>query len=144
MYCISERLENGAMLKLKINSASLVGAARVCIEEIETEDLVSRLSDPNLVVVDIRDIGEREQNGYIPGSFHAPRGMVEFWVDPDSPYFKPVFGEPKEFVFHCGSGLRSALTVATLQAMGFKASHLREGFATWQAHNGPVEFSQAY
>jgi len=60
-------------------------------------------------------------------------------VDPDSPYFKPIFGEDKRFVFHCASGWRSALTVATLQDMGFEAAHLREGFSTWEAQGGPVE-----
>ena len=66
--------------------------------------------------------------------------MVEFWVDPDSPYFKEVFGQTdKTFLFHCASGWRSALTVATLQDMGFEASHLRDGFSTWEAQGGPVE-----
>lgn len=128
------------MAKLKINSAKMVATARARIDEIETIELINRLDDPNLVVVDIRDVRERQRGGFIPGSMHAPRGMVEFWVDPDSPYFKPAFGEDKEFVFHCASGWRSALTVATLTDMGFKASHLKEGFSTWEAQGGPVEF----
>ena len=67
--------------------------------------------------------------------------LIEFWVDPDSPYFKEVFGqEGKRYVFHCASGWRSALTVATLQDMGFEAAHLKEGFSTWEKHGGPVEF----
>jgi rhodanese-related sulfurtransferase len=68
--------------------------------------------------------------------------MIEFWVDPDSPYFKEVFGEDKTFVFHCASGWRSAITTATLQDMGFDAAHLREGFSTWEKHGGPVEFPE--
>ncbi|MEM9268239.1 MAG: rhodanese-like domain-containing protein [Pseudomonadota bacterium] len=127
------------MRKLNTTSAQMVADARARITEVETADLIARLEDPNLVVVDIRDPRERERSGAIPGAFHAPRGMVEFWVDPDSPYFKPIFGEDKEFVFHCASGWRSALTVATLQDMGFEASHLREGFSTWEAQGGPVE-----
>ena len=127
------------MRKLNTTSAQMVAEARARITEVETADLIARLEDPNLVVVDIRDPRERERSGAIPGAFHAPRGMVEFWVDPDSPYFKPIFGEDKEFVFHCASGWRSALTVATLQDMGFEASHLREGFSTWEAQGGPVE-----
>jgi len=100
------------------------------------------LGDPDVVVVDIRDIRERQRSGFIPGSFHAPRGMIEFWVDPDSPYHKEIFAQDnKTFVFHCASGWRSALTVATLQDMGFKASHLKEGFSTWQEHDGPIEFT---
>ncbi|MEM6465518.1 MAG: rhodanese-like domain-containing protein [Pseudomonadota bacterium] len=127
------------MRKLNTTAAQMVADARARITEVETADLIARLEDPNLVVVDIRDPREQERTGAIPGAFHAPRGMVEFWVDPDSPYFKPIFGEDKEFVFHCASGWRSALTVAMLQDMGFEASHLREGFSTWEAQGGPVE-----
>lgn len=127
------------MPTLKKSSAQLVADARARIEEIETPDLIARRNDPDLVIVDIRDIRERQRSGYIPGSFHAPRGMIEFWVDPDSPYFKDIFGEDKTFVFHCASGWRSALTVATLQDMGFPAAHLKEGFSTWEKHGGPVE-----
>jgi rhodanese-related sulfurtransferase len=125
------------MKPLKKTSAQMVAEARARIEEIETRDLIAMLDDPKLLVVDIRDPRERER-GHIPGSFHAPRGMVEFWIDPDSPYFKPVFGEDRRFVFHCASGWRSALTVSTLQDMGFDAAHLREGFSTWEAQGGPV------
>ena len=126
------------MPRLKLSSADLVAVARARIKEVETADLIASMGDPDLVIVDIRDIRER-QRGYIPGSFHAPRGMVEFWVDPDSPYFKPIFSEEKRFVFHCASGWRSALTVATLSDMGFDAAHLREGFSSWTAMGGPVE-----
>lgn len=127
------------MKTLKISSAAMVAAARARIIEVETPDLIARLGDPDLVIVDIRDIRERQRSGFIPGSVHAPRGMVEFWVDPESPYFKEVFGQDKTFVFHCASGWRSALTVATLQDMGFEAAHLREGFSTWAAQGGPVD-----
>ncbi len=119
----------------------MVAEARARIEEVETPDLIAMVDDPNVVIVDIRDPRERER-GHIPGSFHAPRGMVEFWVDPDSPYHKPIFSEDKKFVFHCASGWRSALTVATLQDMGFEAAHLREGFSTWAEQGGPVERSE--
>ncbi|MEM7732395.1 MAG: rhodanese-like domain-containing protein [Pseudomonadota bacterium] len=128
------------MPNLKITAADMVAAARARIEEIETEDLIAMVDDPNVVIVDIRDIRERQRTGYIPGSVHAPRGMIEFWVDPDSPYFKEVFGQDdKTYVFHCASGWRSSLTVATLQDMGFKAAHLKEGFSTWEKHGGPIE-----
>ena len=130
------------MAKLKTPAADMVAAARADIREIETPDLIAMLEDPNLVVVDIRDVRERQRSGFIPGSFHAPRGMIEFWIDPDSPYFKPIFGEDKQFVFHCASGWRSALTVQTLQNMGFDAAHLREGFSTWATQGGPVERAQ--
>ncbi|ABD55216.1 rhodanese-like domain-containing protein [Jannaschia sp. CCS1] len=125
-------------MSLKITAAQMVAEARARIEEVETPDLIAQLTDPDVIVVDIRDIRER-QKGLIPGSVHAPRGMIEFWVDTDSPYHKPVFAqEGKRYVFHCASGWRSALTVATLQDMGFAAAHLREGFSTWEAQGGPV------
>ena len=128
------------MTKLKISSADMVAAARARITEVETADLIAQMDDPNVVIVDIRDPRERTRTGAIPGAVHAPRGMVEFWVDPDSPYHKPVFAqEGKRYVFHCASGWRSALTVATLQDMGFEAAHLRTGFSGWQADGGPIE-----
>ena len=127
------------MAKLKTSAAQLVAAARARIKEVETKDAIAMLDDPDVVIVDIRDVRERERGGFIPGSFHCPRGMAEFWVDPESPYFKDIFGQDKTFLFHCASGWRSALTVATLQDMGFDAAHLREGFSTWEAQGGPVE-----
>ena len=127
------------MKPLKINSAQMVADARSRITEIETDDLISRLNDTDVVVIDIRDVRERKRSGFIPGSVHAPRGMIEFWVDPDSPYHKEVFAQDKQYIFHCASGWRSALTVATLQDMGFAASHLKEGFSTWAEKGGPVE-----
>lgn len=127
------------MSPLKTTSAQMVADARARIEEIETKDLIAMVEDPDVVIVDIRDVRERQRSGFIPGSFHAPRGMIEFWVDPQSPYFKEIFGQDKRFVFHCASGWRSALTTATLQDMGFEASHLKEGFSTWAEQGGPVE-----
>jgi rhodanese-related sulfurtransferase len=127
-------------MALKMTAADMVASARARIREVETPDAIKMVDDPDVVIVDIRDVRERQRSGYIPGSVHAPRGLIEFWVDPDSPYFKEVFGQPdKSYLFHCASGWRSALTVATLQDMGFDAAHLREGFSTWQAQGGPVE-----
>ncbi len=131
------------MAKLKMTSGDMVHAARARITEIETPDLIAKLDDPNVVIVDIRDIRELQRTGTIPGAIHAPRGMIEFWVDPDSPYHKDIFAqEGKSYVFHCASGWRSALTVATLNDMGFDAAHLREGFSTWEAQGGPVDTSK--
>ncbi|MEL6167826.1 MAG: rhodanese-like domain-containing protein [Pseudomonadota bacterium] len=127
------------MPELRKTSAQMVAEARARIDEIVAEDLIARANDPDLVIVDIRDIRERQRSGFIHGSVHAPRGMVEFWVDPESPYFKDVFGQEKTFVFHCASGWRSALTVATLTDMGFAAAHLKDGFTSWVAAGGPVE-----
>ena len=128
------------MAKLKKSAAQMVQDARDRIEEIETEDLIKMVDNSDVVVVDIRDVRERQRSGFIPGSFHAPRGMIEFWVDPDSPYHKDIFAqEGKTYVFHCASGWRSALTVAMLQDMGFKAAHWKEGFSSWEKLGGPVE-----
>jgi len=128
------------MAELKTTVADMVAAARARIKEVETSDLIAMLDDPDVVIVDLRDIRERQRGGYIPGAFHAPRGMIEFWVDPTSPYYKDIFGQQdKTFVFHCASGWRSALTVATLNDMGFDCAHLREGFSAWEPAGGPVE-----
>ena len=125
---------------LKITAQDMVSSARARIEEIDTETLIGMHDDPDVVIVDIRDIRERQRTGAIPGSVHAPRGMLEFWVDPNSPYFKDVFGQDgKKYVFHCASGWRSALSVATLQDMGFDAAHLKDGFTSWAEHDGPIE-----
>ena len=126
------------MVKLRQTAAGMVAEARARIKEMSAEELKAEFASDDVVVVDIRDIRERERSGFIPGSFHAPRGMVEFWVDPDSPYFKQIFGQEKRYVFYCASGWRSALTVATLQDMGFEASHLECGFTGWQKQGGPV------
>ena len=130
------------MPPLKTSSRELVEAARTRIKEVETGAALTMIDDPNVVIVDIRDVRERERFGFIPGSFHCPRGMAEFWVDPQSPYFKEIFGQEKTFVFHCASGWRSALTVATLTDMGFEAAHLKHGFADWQQQGGPVVFPE--
>ncbi len=128
---------------MKTTAEQMVANARARIEEVETKDLIEMINDPNVVIVDIRDVRERQRSGFIPGSFHAPRGMIEFWVDPDSPYHKDIFAlDGKKYVFHCASGWRSALTVATLQDMGFEAAHLKEGFSTWADAGGPVDFPE--
>jgi rhodanese-related sulfurtransferase len=127
------------MQKLKTSAADMVAKARARITEIETAAAINMVGRDDVVIVDLRDVRERERSGFIPDSFHCPRGMVEFWVDPDSPYFKDVFAQDKAFVFHCASGWRSALTVATLNDMGFACAHLREGFSTWEAQGGPVK-----
>ena len=96
--------------------------------------------DFDVLFVDLRDPRELEREGLIPGSFHAPRGMLEFWIDPASPYHKPVFGEDKRFVFFCAGGWRSALAAHAAQRMGLKpVAHIRGGFSAWRKANGPLE-----
>jgi len=125
---------------LKLTVAQMVADARGRIEEIEAADAIALLGDPDVVIVDLRDVRERQRGGFIPGSFHCPRGMAEFWVDPQSPYYKDIFGRDAKFIFHCASGWRSAITVDTLQRMGFdNIAHIRDGFTSWQAAGGPVE-----
>ena len=126
------------MKKLNITSAQLVARAKQQIKEVSSSEAIGLYKTSDVVIVDIRDIRERQREGFIPDSIHAPRGMIEFWVDPDSPYFKDIFGESKRFIFHCASGWRSALTVATLQEMGFDAEHIEDGFKGWVSNGGPV------
>jgi len=102
--------------------------------------------DAGLQVVDIRDVRELEREGTVPGALHAPRGMLEFWVDPDSPYYKPAFGdESKEFVLFCGAGWRSALATKALQDMGMtKLAHIDGGFTEWAKQGAPTETLEAH
>jgi len=127
------------MPKLKKGVMQLVEEARVGIEEVEAVDAIKEAQDPDTLVIDIRDVRERKRDGYIPGSFHCPRGMVEFWVDPDSPYFKSVFDEKKRFLFHCAADWRSALTVQTVTRMGMEnAAHIKGGLKGWREAGGPT------
>jgi rhodanese-related sulfurtransferase len=98
------------------------------------------MSDPNIVFVDLRDPRELEREGMVPNAFHATRGMLEFWIDPESPYYKPIFGdETKHFVLYCGGGWRSALAAVTMQDMGLtNVSHIDGGFAAWKEAGAPV------
>ena len=127
------------MPDLKINAATLVEQARARITELSAEELMAHGNDDKLVIIDIRDIRERQRSGFIPNSHHAPRGMLEFWIDPQSPYFKPLFGqEDADYVFYCASGWRSALAVAALQDMGFACAHITDGFTSWVDAGGSV------
>ena len=125
---------------MKIGYEQLIEAAEREIETLAPADALSLMDDPTAQLVDLRDIRELGREGKIPGSFHAPRGMLEFWVDPDSPYFQPLFGETKRFVFYCKSGWRSALATQTVQRMGLEnVCHIGGGFDAWREAGGPVE-----
>ncbi len=118
----------------------LIAKAREKIITLTQEEAAAKLEDPAVVFVDIRDFRELKREGKIPHAFHAPRGMLEFWVDPESPYFKPIFGEDKEFVLYCQSAWRSSLAAATLKDMGLhNVSHIDGGFKAWKEANLPVE-----
>jgi len=128
---------------MKNGVSQMVAKARTQVEEIEAVDALKLTNSDDVVIVDLRDIRERQRGGYIPGSFHCPRGMAEFWVDPDSPYYKDIFGQGKKYVFHCASGWRSALTVETLQNMGLEnIAHIKDGFTSWKEAGGDVEFPE--
>lgn len=104
-----------------------------------------RMADPSVQMVDIRDVRELQAEGTLPGSYHAPRCMLEFWVDPESPYHKKIFAdEGKRFVLFCGAGWRSALAAKTLQDMGMtNVAHIDGGFTEWVAQGGPTETLEA-
>ena len=121
-------------------SRALVDEAMAQVKTYSVADVRARLGEPGLQVVDIRDVRELQHEGTVPGSYHAPRGMLEFWVDPESPYFKKVFAADKEFVLFCGAGWRSALAAKTLQDMGMKnVAHIDGGFTEWVKQGAPVE-----
>ena len=119
---------------------ALVDEAMAEVKTYSVEDVAARLNDPNVQIIDIRDVRELT-GGTVVGAFHAPRGMLEFWVDPASPYFKPLFAdESKEFILFCGAGWRSALAAKTLQDMGMtNVAHIDGGYAEWLKQGAPTE-----
>jgi len=127
-------------MKLKFGFKELLDEANSRIETISVETVVSLLDDSDVQIVDIRDIRELEREGTIAGAFHAPRGMLEFWVDPESPYHKPIFASGKRFVLFCGSGWRSALSADVLTRMGLPGvCHMGGSFKAWKEAGNPVQ-----
>jgi rhodanese-related sulfurtransferase len=118
----------------------LVDEAMAQVTTYSVAQVRERLADGRMQVVDIRDVRELEREGTVPGALLAPRGMLEFWVDPASPYHKSVFAdESKEFVLFCGAGWRSALATKTLMDMGMSnVAHIDGGFAAWKKEQAPV------
>ncbi|MGZ0189889.1 MAG: rhodanese-like domain-containing protein [Alphaproteobacteria bacterium] len=118
----------------------LLAEAEAEIENIAVEDAIALCDDPNVKLVDIRDVRELERDGQVPGAMHAPRDMLEFWVDPNSPYYREAFGTGQKFVLFCAGGLRSALAAKRLQDMGFgPVAHVVGGFGAWREAGGPTE-----
>ncbi|OYU10680.1 MAG: rhodanese [Comamonadaceae bacterium PBBC1] len=119
---------------------TLVNEAMAQVTTYSVDEVRARLTDPTVQIVDIRDVRELEREGTLPGALLAPRGMLEFWVDPESPYFKPVFAnESKEFILFCGAGWRSALATKTLQDMGMSnVAHIDGGYAAWKKAAAPM------
>lgn len=126
-------------MPLKIGYQELVRRAEEEIETIEVTEAISQLDDENVVFVDLRDIRELYREGQIPGAAHVPRGMLEFWIDPQSPYHKPLFTQTKRFIFYCNLGWRSALAAQTAKRMGLEnICHIAGGFEAWKAAGGAV------
>lgn len=127
-------------MALRKGYQQLIREAEARIRTLSVEEAAARLSDPGTLFVDIRDIRELEREGTIPGAFHAPRGMLEFWVDPESPYFKDVFASGQDYLLFCGSAWRSSLAVAALEDMGFgPVAQIAGGFKAWKEAGLPVE-----
>ena len=127
-------------IKLKKGIKRLVAEAEAEITTLSTKEAIKRYKDEDVVFVDIRDIRELERDGTIPDSVHAPRGMLEFWFDPESKYHREVFGdENKTYVLFCAAAWRSALATKTLQDMGFSnVVHFSEGFGGWKESGGSI------
>jgi len=118
----------------------LLAEANAAIETLSVTDAIALHGDANTVFVDLRDPRELDREGKIPGAFACTRGMLEFWIDPDSPYHKPVFAEDKRFVFFCAGGWRSALAAKTAKEMGLEhVAHVEGGFGAWKQAGGPAD-----
>ncbi len=119
---------------------ALLDEANAVVTTISVEQAKDLLGDDKYLFVDIRDIRELGREGKIPGALSCPRGMLEFWVDPESPYHKPIFGEDRTFIFYCATAWRSALAAKAMQEMGLApVVHLAGGFTAWTEAGGEVE-----
>ena len=122
---------------------TLLDEANAKIRTLPIDEAVALHGREDVVFVDLRDPRELDREGRIPGAVHCPRGMLEFWIDPESPYHKPVFAQDKTFVFFCAAGWRSALSAATAQDMGLQpVAHVEGGFTAWKNTGGPVETTE--
>ncbi len=127
-------------VNIKKGYQALIDEANAQVSTLPVSDAMAKLGAADTVFVDLRDPRELEREGKIPGAFHCPRGMLEFWIDPASPYHKPIFAENKQFVFYCASAWRSALSAKTAQDMGLeRVSHLGGGFTAWKAAGAEIE-----
>jgi len=123
----------------KSSAKALVDEAMELVTTYTAEQAKALHGDPGVQFVDVRDVRELEREGVIPGAIHAPRGMLEFWVDPESPYHRDEFAHDKEYVLFCAAGWRSALATRTLMDMGMaRVAHIGGGFTAWKAAGGPV------
>jgi len=129
--------------KITIGYRALVEEANREVEVLPVAEAIQLHGRDDVVLVDIRDIRELHREGRVPGAFHCPRGMLEFWIDPESPYHKPVFAQDKKYVFFCAGGMRSALAAQTAKRMGLTpVAHIESGFKGWKEAGGPVEMEK--
>ena len=121
-------------------AAELVNEAKARVENLSVDQVVAELGRGDVVLVDVREQNERDEHGTIAGSVHAPRGMLEFFADPSSPYHRPEFDPNRRVILHCASGGRSALSADRLQQLGYvSVAHLDGGFTAWKAAGRPVD-----
>lgn len=126
--------------KIRKGCKALVAEAEAAIETFSVDAAMALHGDPDVVFIDLRDIRELQRAGRMPCAHHCPRGMLEFWIDPGSPYHKPFFAEDKTFVFYCAGAWRSALAAKTADDMGLSpVTHLAGGFKAWVDAGGPIE-----
>ena len=127
-------------MKIKKGFKQLLAEANIEIQTLTPEESIKLVGDPSVLFVDLRDPREMDREGRMPGAFACTRGMLEFWIDPESPYHKPAFSEPKQFVYFCAGGWRSALAAKTARDMGLEnVAHVEGGFGAWKKAGGPVE-----
>ena len=128
------------MQKIKKNFQELIKEANAQIKTLKGEDAIKLLKNDNYLFIDLRDYREILKEGKIPGSISCPRGMLEFWIDPTSPYYKKKIDLSKTFILYCASAWRSALAAKTLKEMGLdEVFHIEGGFSNWKKLNGPIE-----
>ena len=136
---IKDRSNFWLLMKLTKSVKDLVAEAQGKVRSLSPAEVDVRLQQPGVLLVDLRDIRELKREGKIAGSFHVPRGMLEFWIDPESPYYQSRFDGVSELVLYCNKGWRSALAAKALQEMGIEnVSHLQGGMEQWLIDIGPV------
>ena len=127
-------------MKLKLGYKTLVERAEQEIESITPTEVDERIKQDGVLLIDLRDVRELAREGKIPEAIHVPRGLLEFWIDPDCIYYKDFFDNAKEIIFYCNLDWRSALATHTIKQMGFEnVSHMRGGFDRWVKEIGRVE-----
>ena len=125
---------------ITISVKQMVAEANAQITTLSVEESRALINSPEHVIVDLRDIRELQRTGKIPGAFSCPRGMLEFWIDPASPYHKEIFNQDKTYVFYCASAWRSALSTKVAQDMGLApVAHISGGFTAWVKAEAPIE-----